>query len=52
MKRDKIEEVLERYGLDRILHDNQMSVTEVLDILDELGFIYLDMYLDDTDVDY
>lgn len=47
---DHITELIECYGLDRILEDAQITLPEALDILDELGFICLDMY-DDPDVD-
>ena len=45
-----ITELIELYGLERILEDSQITLAEALDILDELGFVYLDQY-DDCDVD-
>ena len=47
---EHITELIELYGLERILEDSQITLAEVLDILDELGFVYLDQY-DDCDVD-
>ena len=43
-REDFIKDVLMGYGLNRILEDNGLSLIEALDILDELGFVYLDMY--------
>jgi hypothetical protein len=45
-----ITELIEAYGLDRILEDNQITLPEALDILDELGFVCLEQY-GDCDVD-
>lgn len=45
MKPSEIEEILEQYGLDRVLEDNQTNLVEVMGILEQLGYIYLDMYL-------
>jgi hypothetical protein len=39
-----IESILEAYGLDRILEDNQTTLTNVVGILYELGYIDLDIY--------
>ena len=47
MKKKKIYDCLERYGLDRILEDNQITLLDCLDILEELGFICLEMYEDE-----
>jgi len=41
---DNITELIEAYGLDRILEDAQITLPEALDILDELGFLHLDIY--------
>jgi hypothetical protein len=41
---EHISELIELYGLDRILEDNQITLPEALDILDELGFLHLDIY--------
>jgi len=54
MTQDDITDLLERYGVERILEDNQWKVSEILEILEELGYIYLDMYNDtesNTDTD-
>lgn len=45
MTKEEIECVLEERGLESILEDNQTTLVEVLDILNELGYIHLDMYL-------
>lgn len=39
-----ITELLDRYGLEQILEDNEITVEKCLQILDELGYVYLDMY--------
>jgi len=44
MKEENIEQVLESYGLDRILEDNLTTLVDVLDILIDLGYLNLDMY--------
>ena len=44
MKEEYIEQVLESYGLDRILEDNLTTLVDVLDILIDLGYLNLDMY--------
>ena len=43
---DDITELLDKYGIERILEDNQWKTYEILEILEELGYIHLDMYLD------
>jgi len=45
-----ITELIDLYGLDRLLEDSQITLAEALDILDELGFLHLDLY-DGCDVD-
>lgn len=45
MKKEDIEWVLEERGLESILEDNSTTIVELLDILNELGYIHLDMYL-------
>jgi len=45
---EHITELIELYGLDRILEDHQITLPEVMDILDELGFVCLDVYDDDA----
>jgi len=47
---DHITELIDLYGLDRILEDSQITLAEALDILDELGFVCLEQY-GDCDVD-
>jgi len=47
---DHITELIDLYGLDRILEDSQITLAEALDILDELGFVCLEQY-NDCDVD-
>jgi hypothetical protein len=44
---EEILDMIEAYGFERILEDNDMKHTDVLSLLDELGFIELDMYDDD-----
>lgn len=43
----EVEELLELYGLERILEDNRTSITEIVDILIDLGYLDLDMYLEE-----
>ena len=40
-------DMLEAYGFDRILEDSNTDKASVLLVLDELGFIELEMYDDD-----
>lgn len=48
MKIDRIAEILELYGLERVLEDNRTNLVEIMDILIDLGYLDLDMYtLDD-----
>lgn len=49
MKQDQINNLIDCYGLERILEDSEITLAECLDILWELGFLNLDMY--DLDVD-
>ena len=46
MTQDDITDLLDKYGIERILEDNQWKTYEILEILEELGYIHLDMYLD------
>jgi hypothetical protein len=51
---DDITDLLDKYGIERILEDNQWKLCEILEILEELGYIHLGMYIDpefDTDTD-
>jgi hypothetical protein len=52
MKLTRVKWILEAYGLERILEDNQMMLSEALDILCDLGYIDLDMYLREEPDDY
>jgi hypothetical protein len=47
MKSHEVYEILEKYGLERILEDNNMTLVEILDLLCDLGFLELDMYLEE-----
>ena len=44
---DKIEMVLNSYGLGRVLEDNDLTEEFVLALLIELGYIKIDEYFDD-----
>ena len=39
--------ILETYGLDRILEDNDLTKEMVVTLLEDLGYLYLDMYDED-----
>ena len=41
-------DLLETYGIDRLLEDSQTDMPSVLIVLDELGFAELEMYEDDN----
>jgi hypothetical protein len=41
---ERLQDILDRYGLDRILEDNRWEIIDVLDLLEELGYINLEMY--------
>lgn len=45
---DEVLDLLETYGIDRILEDSQTDMPSVLMVLDELGFVELEMYDDDN----
>lgn len=47
MKQEKIEDMIENYGLERILEDNRMSLVELLDIMENLGYLDLEMYCEE-----
>lgn len=49
MRKRDIAEFLEMYGLERILEDNQTTLVEIIDILVDLGYLNMDMYLEDYD---
>tara|TARA_X000001382_G_C3141047_1_gene169588 strand:- start:723 stop:884 length:162 start_codon:yes stop_codon:yes gene_type:complete len=44
---EEVLDMIEAYGFERILEDGEMNKSDVLLILDELGFIELEMYDDD-----
>lgn len=44
MTKEYINKLLDLYGLERILEDNQTSVPEILEILEDLGYVHLDHY--------
>jgi len=44
MRKEEVEYILEAYGLDRILEDNQMDLVDILEILSDLGYIDLEQY--------
>lgn len=46
MGKVEVWELLETYSLDRILEDNETDLASILLVLNELGFIYLEMYND------
>ena len=46
MGKVEVWELLETYGLDRILEDNETDLASILLVLNELGFSYLEMYND------
>lgn len=45
---DEVLDLLETYGIERILEDSQTDMPSVLMVLDELGFVELEMYDDDN----
>lgn len=47
MKSLYIEDIIGRYGTARILEDHNLTVADVIEILDELRYIDLEMYLDE-----
>lgn len=48
MTKEDIIDLLDKYGIEWILDDCELSQTQALEILDELGFIDLDKYLVDN----
>jgi len=48
VKLEEIENILERYGLERILEDNRVSLVEIVDLLVDLGYLDLEMYEDES----
>ena len=45
---EEVLDLIEAYGFERILEDGDMDKPNVLMLLDELGFIELEMYEDDN----
>jgi len=45
---EEVLDMIEAYGFERILEDGEMNKPEVLMLLDELGFLELEMYDDDN----
>jgi len=44
MNKRIIKQLLKDYGLRQILEDNNISIVEVLQVLDELGYLDLEQY--------
>ena len=42
-------ELLEIYGLDRILKDNDLTIGMVITLLEDLNFLYLEMYSEEEE---
>ncbi len=40
----RVREILETYGLERILEDNDITIEQVVTLLEDLGYLYLEMY--------
>lgn len=40
----RVRRILEAYGLDRILEDNDITIEQVVTLLEDLGYLYLEMY--------
>lgn len=47
MTKEQIKQLIEQRGVTSILKDHDLTMWKVLDILDELGYIYLEQYLED-----
>lgn len=45
---DEVLDLLETYGIERILEDSNTDMPSVLIVLDEIGFVELEMYDDDN----
>ena len=45
---DEVLDLLETYGIERILEDSNTDIPSVLIVLDEIGFVELEMYDDDN----
>ena len=46
-----ITELIETYGLEQILCDAELTLPQVLDLLDELGYLYLEQYEGEVNAD-
>lgn len=46
MTKSEIEDLLDKYGLERILEDSGLVIADVIDILEETGFIDLEQYIE------
>lgn len=44
MTDDEVEFILEKYGLERILEDAQMTLVGMVSLMNELGYLYLEQY--------
>lgn len=49
MTLDEIQEIIDSRGLDSILADNYIELPFALSVLDDLGYINLEQYLDGED---
>ena len=45
---DEVLDLLETYGIERILEDSNADMPSILIVLDEIGFVELEMYDDDN----
>jgi hypothetical protein len=45
---DEVLDLLETYGIERILEDSNTDMPSILIVLDEIGFVELEMYDDDN----
>lgn len=51
MRSQFIKEILKTYGSSQILKDHNLTVVDVMDILDDLQFIDLEIYVDEAEKD-
>ena len=51
MRSQFIKQVLKTYGTSQILRDHNLTVVDVMDILDDLQFIDLEIYVDEAEKD-
>lgn len=45
---DEVLDLLETYGIERILEDSNTDMPSILIVLDEIGFVELEMYDNDN----